>query len=142
VFEIQNELVRRFSDDLAQAGLPVSDSFDDTLAKTYSKLNDQQRLMHGLIRAYTMYAMRPINLSIIKWFDYDNYFKAQRKKGSAAIFREQLQNLEAHLLLWRAKYDYWIPDKPERAIVYMDDENSHGLGFPKGIDDLIAKQIE
>jgi hypothetical protein len=37
-----------------------------------------------------------------------------------------------------AKFEYWIPDKPERALVFMADENEHGIGFPLGIDDLVA----
>jgi hypothetical protein len=102
-------------------------------------MDEQQKLIHGLIRAYTMNAMRPLNLAMIDWLARDTYFKGHTGTGSADDLASNLQTLEAHLLLWRAKYEFWIPDKPERAIVYMLDEGGHGAGFPTGIEQLIEK---
>ena len=36
-------------------------------------------------------------------------------------------------MLWHAKYEAWIPNHPEHALVYMADEKHHGLGFPGAI---------
>lgn len=40
-------------------------------------------------------------------------------------------------LLWNAKYESWIPEQPEHALVYMDDEKRHGVGFPKRREAII-----
>ncbi len=48
-----------------------------------------------------------------------------------------LIELHAHLLLWRCKYDAWIPTDSKHALVYLADEAAHGVGFPQGLDELI-----
>jgi hypothetical protein len=66
------------------------------------------------------------------WLRSDDLFRTKvveiERKNQLA---ENLSALEIHLLLWQAKYEYWIPDHPEHALVYMADESEHGLGFPK-----------
>jgi len=49
--------------------------------------------------------------------------------------------LQTHLILWNAKYDIWITDHPERALVHMVDEQAHGIGFPSGIDEAVANAL-
>jgi hypothetical protein len=44
---------------------------------------------------------------------------------------ENVFDLEIILLLWHAKHESWILDEPKHALVYMDDEKAHGLGFSK-----------
>ena len=75
--------------------------------------------------------MRSINLAVSEWLKSDVLFKtgvveSQRNRRLA----ESLFALEIHLLLWHAKYEAWIPNHPEHALVYMVDEKQHGLGFP------------
>jgi hypothetical protein len=134
VFEIQNELVRRLSNEIEATHPDLTGPYDEILASAYTRMDERQKLIHGLIRAYTMNAMRPLNLAMIDWLARDTHFK-----GSTDDLASNLQTLEAHLLLWRAKYEFWIPDKPERAIVYMLDESEHGIGFPMGIEGLIER---
>jgi hypothetical protein len=139
VFEIQNELVRGLCGELETAHPDLRGPYDEILANGHPRMNEQQKLVHGLIRAYTVNALRPLNTAMIDWLAKDTYFKGQAAMGSADDLASNLQTLEAHLLLWRAKYEFWIPDKPERAIVYMLDEREHGIGFPTGIEQLVAK---
>jgi hypothetical protein len=134
VFEIQNELVRRLSNEIEATHPDLTGPYDEILASAYTRMDERQKLIHGLIRAYTMNAMRPLNLAMIDWLARDTHFK-----GSTDDLASNLQTLEAHLLLWRAKYEFWIPDKPERAFVYMLDESEHGIGFPMGIEGLIER---
>jgi len=47
--------------------------------------------------------------------------------------------LEAHLILWRGKYEFWIPSILENAIFYVNDEQKTRTGVPNGIETLIAK---
>lgn len=56
----------------------------------------------------------------------------------AAELSELLNQLDAHLLLWLAKYEGWIPNRPDHALVYLADEEEHGLGFPNGIEETLA----
>jgi glycogen synthase len=78
-----------------------------------------------------------LNEELLAWLKADSVFKS----GIAPVVRqcelaEQLFALEIHLLLWHAKYKVWIPGYPEHALVYMEDENQHGLGFPS------AREVE
>jgi len=50
--------------------------------------------------------------------------------------------LQAHLLLWLAKYEIWIPASPEHALVYLADEKEHGVGFPRGLDELVDATLK
>jgi hypothetical protein len=140
VFEIQNELVQGLCSEIKAANPDIRvSSYDEILAAGYPRLDERQKLVHGLIRAYTINAMGPLNRSMIEWLASDTYFKGQPGTGAPGDLPSNLQTLEAHLLLWRAKYEVWIPEKPERAIVYMADEQRHGVGFPTGIETLIAR---
>ena len=60
-----------------------------------------------------------------------------KKKPEFSKLAAELVKLESHLLLWIAKYKAWIPEHNEHALVYMADENEHGLGFPSGIDERV-----
>ena len=81
--------------------------------------------------------MLPLNQAMLEWLNEDTYYKLNTHKGPLNDLSLALRTLEAHLILWRAKYQFWIPDKPERALVYMNDERRHGVGFPDGLDNLV-----
>jgi hypothetical protein len=67
-----------------------------------------------------------------KWLEEDiNFRNASGKYAELAI---QLNMLASHLMLWHAKFEAWIPDNVKHALLYMDDEEAHGLGFPHGIE--------
>jgi hypothetical protein len=40
-----------------------------------------------------------------------------------------------------AEYAVWIPDTASHALVYLNDEERHGVPFPHGIDDTIRQAI-
>jgi len=54
---------------------------------------------------------------------------------------QRLAELEPHLLMWLAKYAAWIPDSPAHALVYLADEEDHGVPFPKGIERVIEESL-
>jgi hypothetical protein len=140
VFEIQNGLAVGLCEEIEAENPDLRGLlYDEVLAAGYPQLNERQKREHGVIRAYTVHAMRPLNMGMIEWLAADTYFKGQRGTGANDDLASKLHKLEAHLLLWRAKYEFWIPKKPERVLVYMADENQHGAEFPKGIEELIAR---
>ena len=131
---IRNRLASEISHDLPE----FSDfGYDDMFAAAFPKLPEDQKHRHGLIRAYTVKAIKPLNDAMTAWLKQDRDFKHQPDKLGLA-----LQNLEAHLVLWQAKYDFLIPDHPERTLVYLADEEQHGVGFPTGIEDLVLARTQ
>jgi len=99
-------------------------------------MTDEERQLHLLIRTMTVHTFRPLNQSLLEWLRADRYFRAvspsDRRLGGLALV---LAQLEAHLVLWVAKYEAWIPQHPEHALVFLADEERHGVGFPKGRDE-------
>jgi hypothetical protein len=106
--------------------------YEETMTNLHKDFNPKEHELHDIIRAYTQYSMRTVNLEMSEWLKSDQLFKtavvdSSRKRQLA----DNLVALEMHLLLWHAKYEAWIPNQPEHALVYMADEEEHGLGFPK-----------
>jgi hypothetical protein len=145
-FRVQRDLRIRLAKQLRQrlpetAQLPPG--FERLFAATYSDMNDEERQLHSLIRTMTVHTFRPLNQSLLEWLRSDRYFRAvppsHRRLGNLALF---LAQLEAHLIIWVAKYEVWmIPDHPEHAVVFLADEEKHGVQFPKGGATILAKAL-
>lgn len=107
---------------------------EEIISESFFYLYPSEKDLHYIIRGITINAILPVNEALQEWLKNDNYFKGQLNRrdiyGKLAL---NLADLEAHLLLWRAKFEVWIPDNPERAIVYMYDENRHGVPFPPNL---------
>jgi|SRR5215469_9254368 len=101
-------------------------------------LSEELRL-HTIIRAYTIYAFKPLNEDLLQWLRTDVHFRglspSDHEYGALVVY---LRKLQAHLLLWHAKYEAWIPSDPAHCLVYLDDEEKHGLRFPQGGPVLVA----
>ncbi|MDQ1273377.1 MAG: hypothetical protein QG591_2007 [Planctomycetota bacterium] len=141
-FAVQRELRKRLASQLRErlpktANLPPG--FDRLFFATYAEMTDEERQLHLLIRTMTVHTFRPLNQSLLEWLRADRYFRAvspsDRRLGGLALF---LSQLEAHLVLWVAKYEAWIPQHPEHALVFLADEERHGVGFPKGGTSILA----
>lgn len=106
-------------------------SYDRLFARSYNSMTDDEREMFDIVRAYTIHTFKPLNDALLNWLSSDAEFRVgppgQSPRAKLAAF---LCDLEAHLLLWRAKYNSWIPEHPERALVYLADEGKHGTPFP------------
>jgi hypothetical protein len=143
VFALQNQLRDRLCRELVEQQPDLHGlSYDDILAQGYAKASEAQKLVHGLIRQYTISAMCPLNKRVVEWLEADTWYKVGGARRKCAALDAALRTLEAHETLWLAKYEFWILNHPERALVYMVDEDRHGIGFPKGIEDLLLKTIE
>jgi hypothetical protein len=111
------------------------------LFKTLSPGSEEFEL-HTLIRGLTIYALKPSNRAISKWLADDIDFRTREHgKGYRGDLAAKLNLLASHLLSWHAEYEIWIPNHPEHALVYLEDERNHGVGFPKGIEDLVQKAL-
>jgi len=116
--------------------------YERIFATRYASFSAEQKELHGIIRGMTINALKPTNSQILNWIQRDTYFRGQQK-GNRQIgsLPECLSNLHTHLLLWIAKYETWIPNNPEHALVYLRDEQEHGPGFPIGIDELVDRVL-
>ena len=144
-FAVQRELRKRLAEQLRlrlpeAANLPPG--YDRLFATTYRVMNEEERQLHLLIRTITVHTFRPLNQSLLDWLRADRYFRAvppsHRRLGSLALF---LAQLEAHLVLWVAKYEAWIPNHPEHALVFLADEERHGVAFPRNGSRILARVL-
>jgi hypothetical protein len=122
---------------------PTGRGLERLFEDLHGKMDADERRVHGIIRSMTE-AMRELNEGMGAWLAKDTTFKTNQaglKIGSDLARR--LQQLDVHLRLWRAKYTYWITNEPRHALVYLNDEEKHGLPFPKrdsmgqGLDELV-----
>jgi len=144
-FEIQNDHAQRLLGMIHRnhPGLGVEgEGYERAFAAAYPQFTPEELELHGIIRGITIHALREANEAMLAWLREDAYFKAQQRPGTlAGDLAQQLGALEAHLYLWRAKYAAWIPDHPEHALVYLADEQAHGVGFPSGLDELVEQVL-
>jgi len=117
--------------------------YEDLFSSMYDKFTAEEKELHSMIRGITTYALKPINEAVREWLNSDVDFRIQeRARGQRGELAEKLNALAGHLLLWRAKYEIWIPNCPSHALVYLADEKAHGLGFPTGVEKLIDQVIQ
>lgn len=113
--------------------------YDHIFSVAYPTMTTEERELYDVVRAITMHTFQPLNDGLLKWIQADAEFRVRppddTPRGRLANF---LADLEAHLYLWQAKYRTWIPDHPDRALVYLADEERHGVAFPKGGVTLVA----
>ena len=114
---------------------PLERGYEQRFTAAYPTMTEEEKVLHTMLRAITIYTLCPLNESILKWVGEDTYFKARTwGRGPATEVARKLAILESHLLLWRAKYAVWIPDNSAHALVFLVDEQRHGVGFPTGIE--------
>lgn len=63
-------------------------------------------------------------------------------KGLNTRLADKLAALEVHLQLWQAKYSVWIPENLTHSLVYLADEEEHGVGFPRGIENDVQELLK
>jgi hypothetical protein len=146
IFRVQNALARRLLEMVA-ARAPSANAdkkgFETTFAAAYPQMAAEERELHTIIRGVTETSMLRVNTGMAEWLRTDTVFKVLDGAQSAAgvRLREELLKLEIHLSTWHAKYPVWIPGHPEHALVYMDDEEAHGKGFPPDVEPAVAAML-
>ena len=117
--------------------------YDAAFEKLYDEFTPEERELHGVIRAMTVNAMRELNLSMSDWLKGDASFKTRAVPLTVRYdLADKLRDLELHLALWHAKYQYWIPESPKHALVYLGDEKEHGIPFPEKVKELVDEGIQ
>jgi hypothetical protein len=143
-FFTQQKQVRKLCDAVRQRDrrAPRSDEgYEDFMSRAHASMDADEKHLHGIIRGFTEHVLHPANTEMLKWLRDDSYFKAQSGDGVLGHLARSLANLEIHLMMWKAKYEVWIPGQPAHALVYLDDEEEHGISFPHGIDAEVDKAL-
>jgi hypothetical protein len=118
--------------------------YEQVFSDAYDVFTPEEKKLHTIIRGITTSALRPVNLALSEWLSEDTDFRTGAFKKDDELYQKlsiQLNMAARHLVLWNAKYRIWIKD-PKHALVYLDDEEHHGLGFPAGIEDLVREIIK
>jgi hypothetical protein len=117
------------------------EGYDRILAAAFPSMTEEERDLHMIIRASTRNVLKPLNEHLLAWVREEDYFRVVRDEGEAAYaLPKALTALEHHLLFWLSKYEAWLPERPERCLVYTGDETEHGFPFPVGLDALVQEQ--
>jgi hypothetical protein len=144
-FLVQRTLADRLAERILsthEVDSPKGEGFESLFARLHPHFDADETDLHKVIRGYTEHALCPLNEAMLAWLEGDTYFRTRRgSESDEAQLASGLNQLEAHLWLWRAKYRSWIPDHPQHALVYLADEADHGLGFPQGIEAILARVI-
>jgi hypothetical protein len=144
-FHVQAELVSRLETMLGERHpgvAPDTSGFERHFTKAFRHFKPDESDLHGLIRSMTEHSIRPLNQAMSEWLRADFTYRAARgAKGRRGVLASKLNQLDTHLRLWHAKYEAWIPGHPQHALVYLADEEQHGIGFPEGLDQVVDEVL-
>ena len=144
-FRIQRELAGRLATQLKHKypnDLPDEPGLERMFTRLYDRFEPEQAELHSVIRAYTEHALYPINQAMADWLQGDVEHRTTRGKNHPEVRLAKLLNdLDCHLTLWLAKHAAWLPGRPDHALVYLVDEEKHGLGFPRGLDEAVEEVV-
>lgn len=145
-FDVQRDLAGRLAAMVTArhpGELPAGPGLERLFASLHGQFDRDEADLHQVIRGYTEHAMRPINTAILAWLQSDTEFRILTgKTGPDLVLATKLADLEAHLMLWNAKFHAWFVDQPEHALIYLADEDDHGLGFPTGVEEALRTVLE
>jgi hypothetical protein len=145
IFTVQNGQAQRLLRSLQRnhaRHLPADAGYDETFYVMHERFTRQEIVLQRLIRSTTMNSQRRVNLAMSQWlqrspaFLHDTQPDPQRAQLAA-----QLRMLQLHLNQWHDKYDAWIPGDPKRSLVYLADEEAHGVGFPPGLEEVLREVV-
>lgn len=149
LFIMQNKLVKRLVNEVRTRldldETSVSGGYELFLTENYDAMTDVEKDTHSVIRGTTMNSVNIVNEELQKWITNDKEFKINsvkklRESEFGEKFSRSLSQLELHLNLWRDKYTVWMKNE-KHCVVYLDDEERHGVSFPKGIEDLVDEAL-
>jgi hypothetical protein len=150
LFRMQNKLVCRLALDIQSRIDPsvsltaTVNGYESFFVKNYDTFTESEKDNHAMIRATTLNSINRVNDEMLKWMEDSLDFKSNTirclKKTCGKELGGALSQLELHLNLWQDKFAIWMKNE-KHCVVYLADEEHHGVGFPKGIADLVDRAI-
>jgi hypothetical protein len=123
VFRVQTVLSRRLCHLMTNRDPTLGKirGYEAIFAAAFPKITPEERELHSIIRGYTINGIKPLNESMIEWLKADTEFKLPRsRRGPRRELARLLSELEAHLLMWLAKYSAWT--RGRRIEIHTFDE--------------------
>lgn len=150
LFNMQNKLVCRLALDV-QTRLNPSGSLVETtvgyeafFVQNYDAFTEVEKDSHAMIRATTLNSINRVNDEMLKWMEDSLDLKSNTvkclKKTCGKELGDALSQLELHLNLWQDKFAIWMKNE-KHCVVYLADEEHHGVGFPKEVGALVDAAI-
>lgn len=148
LYIMQNKLLKRLVSEMSErldVMHPSTQGYESFLTEYYDHMIEHEKDTHSIIRGTTMNSIQIVNGEMLKWLKNDKEFKINSVKQLRASdlgeeFSKKLNKLELHLNLWRDKYNVWMENE-KHCVVYLDDEEKHGEGFPRGIEDMVDEVL-
>ncbi|AMY08624.1 hypothetical protein LuPra_01828 [Luteitalea pratensis] len=144
-FHVQAQLVERLERMLSKTHPdvgPDQSGFERHFTDAFDNFTPDESDLHGFIRSMTKHSIRPLYQAMTEWLHADfTYRTARGADGRRGRLASKLNQLDTHLRLWHAKYEAWIPGHPQHALVYLADEEQHGVGFPRGLDQVVDEVL-
>jgi hypothetical protein len=148
LYVMQNKLLVRLVSEMSQridVMHPSIQGYESFLTEYYDHMIEHEKDTHSIIRGTTMNSIQIVNGEMLTWLKADKEFKINSVKQLRASdlggeFASKLNKLELHLNLWRDKYNVWMENE-KHCVVYLDDEEKHGEGFPRGIEDMVDEVL-
>lgn len=145
IYTMQNDQARRLLRQLQRrlgARVPQHLGFDETFYLLHDRFLRPEAAMQRLIRSTTMNSQRRVNLALSAWLERNRAFlHDDQPTPERTALAAELKILKLHLNQWHDKYDAWIPGDPRRSLVYLADEEAHGVGFPPGLEDAVKNVL-
>jgi hypothetical protein len=145
IFTVQNGQAERLLQLLRQKHrreLPEGVGYDETFYLLHDRFTRTEATLQRLIRSTTMNSQRRVNLALSAWLARGAAFQHDdQPTPTRAALAAELRMLKLHLNQWHDKYDAWIPGDTRRSLVYLADEEAHGVGFPPGLEPALAQAI-
>lgn len=146
IFYSQNYMAQRLMqmlDENHTKEMPQALGYDEAFYRMHNYFLPEEAELQAIIRSTTINSLRRVNQEMISWLNTDNVFKKSKQPTKEREdLAEQLRILELHLNQWNDKYEAVIPGDKRRSLVYLADEKKHGIGFPKGIEQVVEKIID
>jgi len=114
----------------ARFSIPKVDHYYHVFSHYYDQMSDKELRYHKMIRGYTQNIMK------------ENHFKVLEILQDYPDLKEKvprLEQLEAHLILWKGKYESLFELDETISLVYLAIEE--GVRFPRGIEHDMEKYI-
>jgi len=143
IFHDQMILVRRLYKSLSDNHELFKNGYSEGFLKSYDQMNEEQKEIFEFIRGITENSIYSLNDKLNQWADKNEMYTLTTKKSTIADeFDKDIHTLREHLQLWFAKYNSIFKNNPKYCLVFLGDENSHGVAFPQSIRDSVKKMID
>ena len=125
---IRNDLYDMMKERLGVAG---DLEYEDFFSFYFAQMNEEERRLHETIRSYTIHVLREYNGRALTIAEQYPVLKQHIPR---------MQELERHLVIWKAKYEGVFLSTPSMSLCYVGVREN--VPFPHGIEDELREYLQ